>query len=269
MAAYLGEEERAMSYGKAREEGAERMDSELWNGEFYIQKLENDGKYQYQYYDGCLSDQVLGQQLAHVAGLGYVLPKEHVKKAVNSVYKYNFRPDLSEHLNIQRVYALNDEAGLILCTWPGGDKPRFPFVYSDEVWSGIEYQVASHLIYENEFDKALSIVRAVRDRHDGIKRNPWNEVECGNHYVRSMASWGLLLASSGYQFDLTKGQVSFNPKVDTEDYTCFFSTAKCWGLYSQNRNPDSGRLDRRIEILYGDGEGLELAPVLTAGEDGG
>ncbi|MFT4105339.1 MAG: GH116 family glycosyl-hydrolase [Lacrimispora sp.] len=269
MAAYLGDEERAMSYGKARKEGSERMDLELWNGEFYIQKLENDGKYQYQYYDGCLSDQVLGQQLAHVAGLGYVLPKEHVKKAVNSVYKYNFRPDLSEHLNIQRVYALNDEAGLILCTWPGGDKPRFPFVYSDEVWSGIEYQVASHLIYENEFDKALSIVRAVRDRHDGIKRNPWNEVECGNHYVRSMASWGLLLASSGYQFDLTKGQVSFNPKVETEDYTCFFSTAKCWGLYSQNRNPDSGRLDRRIEILYGDGEGLELAPVLTAGEDGG
>jgi len=258
MATYLGEEERAARYRKAREEGAKRMDEELWNGEYYIQKMVEDGKYQYQYNDGCLSDQVFGQQLAHIVGLGYILPKEHVRKAIDSVFHNNFRQDMSEHVNVQRVYALNNEAGLILCTWPHGDKPRFPFVYSDEVWSGIEYQVATHLIYEGLFDKALTIVEAVRDRYDGIKRNPWNEIECGNHYVRAMASWGLLLAASGYKFDLTKGEIGFEPKVSEDDFTCFFSTARCWGRYHQEKDLVSGELKCAVEILYGDGEGIRL-----------
>lgn len=257
MADYLGEPDRADRYRAAREQGSKRMDEQLWNGEYYIQKLTADGRYQYQYYDGCLSDQVLGQELAHMAGLGYILPAEHVKKAVESVYRYNFRPDLSEHINVQRTYALNGDAGLICCTWPKSEKPPVPFVYSDEVWTGIEYQVAAHLICEGLFDKSLAVVEAVRDRYDGVKRNPWNEVECGNHYVRSMASWGLLLAASGYGFDLTKGEISFAPKAPGDDFTCFFSTAKCWGLYSQKKNA-AGELERSIEILYGNGEGIRL-----------
>ena len=258
MAAYLGETERAGRYRAARETGAKRMDELLWNGEYYIQKLENDGKYQYQYYDGCLSDQVLGQELAHMAGLGYILPEEHVKQAVRSVFKHNFRPDMNGHVNVQRTYGLNGDAGLICCTWPNSEKPLIPFVYSDEVWTGIEYQVASHLICEGCFDEALTIVEAVRGRYDGVKRNPWNEVECGNHYVRSMASWGLLLAASGFGFDLTRGEISFAPKAPGEEFRCFFSTAKCWGLYHQKKDPASGELKRTIEVLYGSAEGIRL-----------
>ena len=258
MATYLGDVERAACYRNRREEGSYRMDELLFNGEYYIQKLEDDGNYQYQYYDGCLSDQVLGQELAHIAGLGYILPEDHVKKAIKSVFNYNFRSDMTNHFNVQRVYATNNDAGLILCTWPRSDKPAIPFVYSDEVWTGIEYQVASHLICEGYFEDALTIVKAVRERYDGIKRNPWNEVECGNHYVRSMASWGLLLAASGFKFDLTKGVISFVPKVSENDFTCFFSTARCWGLFRQNRDPDSNELKRSIEILYGDDKGLVL-----------
>lgn len=258
MAAYLGEAERAAKYRAAREQGSQRMDSLLFNGEYYIQRLENDGKYQYQYYDGCLSDQVLGQELAHVAGLGYILPEEHVKKAVKSVFRYNFRSDMTDHVNVQRVFALNGDAGLICCTWPNSEKPLIPFVYSDEVWTGIEYQVAAHLIYEGFFDQALAIVEAVRNRYDGIKRNPWNEVECGNHYVRSMASWGLLLAASGFRYDLVKGEISFSPKVSDEHFACFFSTAKGWGLYRQTKDSENGELKRSVEILYGSGEGIHL-----------
>lgn len=258
MAAYLGDEKRAARYRAAREEGSRRMDAELWNGEYYIQKLTDDGTYQYQYYDGCLSDQVLGQELAHMAGLGYILPKEHVQTAIANVFRYNFCRNLSEHVNVQRVYALNDESGLILCTWPGKEKPRFPFIYSDEVWSGIEYQVASHLICEGRFEEALIVVEAVRNRHNGVNRNPWNEIECGNHYVRSMASYGLLLAASGYQFDLTRGEISFAPKVAKEDFTCFFSTARCWGLYHQKKDAKTGEWKRSIEVLYGNGEGIHL-----------
>ena len=165
---------------------------------------------------------------------------------------------MGEHINVQRCYAMDDESGLILCTWPHSKKPRIPFVYSDEVWTGIEYQVAAHLIYEGYFEEALKIVSAVRSRYDGVRRNPWNEVECGNHYVRSMASWGLLIAASGYGFDLTKGKVSFEPKISQDHFSCFFSTGKHWGVYRQTIDPETNQLESRIEVLYGDQNDLEL-----------
>jgi hypothetical protein len=158
---------------------------------------------------------------------------------------------MKNHINVQRTYALNDEGGLICCTWPKSQKPKIPFVYSDEVWTGIEYQVAVHLIYEGFFNEALDIVNTLRNRYDGIKRNPWNEVECGNHYVRSMASWGLLIAASGYQFDLVNGNISFEPKINEDDFSCFFSTACCWGKYTQSRNKQTDKIERHIEVLYG------------------
>jgi uncharacterized protein (DUF608 family) len=111
-----------------------------------------------------------------------------------SIFKHNWKSDLSDHANPQRIYAVNAEAGLLLATWPHGGRPALPFVYSDEVWCGIEYQVASHLIYEGWVEEGLAVVKGVRDRHTGVRRNPWNEFECGNHYSRSMASYALLLA---------------------------------------------------------------------------
>ena len=182
----------------------------------------------YQYGTGVLSDQLFGQYLAHVTGLGHVLPAEHVKSAIGSVFRYNFRDDLSRHHSVQRTYALGDEAGLLLCSWPRGGRPRIPFVYSDEVWTGIEYQVAAHLIFEGLVDEGLTIVGAVRDRYDGTRRNPWNEVECGNHYARSLASWAVLVALSGVQYDAAQRSLDFSPATDG-DLTCFFSTGSGWG----------------------------------------
>ena len=257
MAEYLGEKERAEQYYALRAKGSAKMDELLFNGEYYVQKLPEGDTHQYQYGAGCLSDQVLGQQLAHMAGLGYILPKEHVRQALKSVFHYNFRADMKNHINVQRVFAINDDAGLINCTWPRGGKPAIPFIYSDEVWTGIEYQVAAHLIYEGFFNEAITIVNAVRARYDGIKRNPWNEVECGSHYVRSMASWGILLAASGYSYDLTKNTVSFSPKTECPDFTCFFSTGKCWGLYRRKKE-ENGILSTSLQILYGDGDNLIL-----------
>ena len=94
---------------------------------------------------------------------------------------------------------------------PRAAGPNLPFPYADEVWTGIEYQVAAHLIYEGWLDEGLRIVEAVRERHDGIRRNPWNEVECGNHYARSMSSWALLLALTGAHVDPATGDLSFAP----------------------------------------------------------
>jgi uncharacterized protein (DUF608 family) len=229
MAEHLGDHDRATRYRAAGERGAEAMDALLWNGEYYVQRIDDVDRHRYQYGDGCLSDQVFGQLLAHTVGLGHILPKEHVRQAILAVYRHNFRPDLTNHHNVQRTFALNDEGGLLVCSWPKGRRPRLPLVYCDEVWTGIEYQVAADLIYEGFLTEAMTVVAAVRDRHDGYRRNPWNEVECGNHYVRSMSSWALLLAISGYRYDAVRAAMSFTPAGHQEDFRCFFSTASGWG----------------------------------------
>ncbi|MDD2628545.1 MAG: GH116 family glycosyl hydrolase [Limnochordia bacterium] len=265
MARYLGEEDRAQEYRSIFEKGRKRVDEELWNGEYYRQKVEvlegltvpehlqtplvtcacksapdgvgaslnQDLMPKYQYGDGCLSDQLLGQLCAHVAGLGYLLDQDRVKEAVHSIYRHNFRSDLAEFDNVQRVYALNNEGGLLLCSWPKGGRPAIPFVYSDEVWTGIEYQVAAHLIYEGWIEEGLEVVKTVRDRYAGFNRNPWDELECGHHYVRAMASWSVLLALSGFTYSMPKGTMGFAPCYQGEEFQSFWSTGIAWGRFSQ------------------------------------
>lgn len=254
----MGEHERAEKYRQALEKGSKKMDELLWNGEYYIQKIGDVDEFKYQYGTGCLSDQVFGQLLAHLTGLGYVLPGEHVKKAVESIFKYNFLEDFNHHSNVQRTYVLNDEKGLVLCSWPHGGRPRFPFIYSDEVWTGIEYQVAAHLIYEGFIDEGLTIVKAIRERHDGYRRNPWNEVECGHHYARSMASWAVFIALSGFQCDMVKKELRFSPQINKENFQTFWSTGTAWGIYRQKPDDDTGKPVYDIEVLYGSIDGVSV-----------
>lgn len=230
LAEHLGDDEKARRWLVAAERGAERMDVMLFNGEYYEQRLDDVDALRYQYGTGVLSDQLLGQSLAHVVGLGHILPAEHVRSAIKAVFEHNFRRDLTQHNSVQRTYALNDEAGLVLCSWPRGGRPRIPFVYSDEVWTGIEYQVAAHLAYEGFSDQALELVTAVRARYDGYKRNPWNEVECGNHYARSLASWAVFLAFTGQKSDAARGSLSFEPALPGEHHSFFYSTGTEWGV---------------------------------------
>jgi uncharacterized protein (DUF608 family) len=259
MARYLGDADTADRCRSVFEQSSKRLDELLWNGEYYEQRLEDVNQYKYQHGKGCLSDQLLGQQLAHLYGLGYLLPEEHVKKAVYSIFKYNFKSDFSHHVNCQRTYVLNDEKGLVLCSWPRGGRPRLPFVYSDEVWTGIEYHVAAHLICEGYIDEGLTVVKAVRERHDGIRRNPWNEVECGHHYARSMSSWGLLIALSGFQFDMARKELKFAPAIFRDDFTCFWSTGRAWGTYSQKKNPATGEYEADLQVLHGDLSGVKIS----------
>ncbi|CAG7626002.1 GH116 family glycosyl-hydrolase [Paenibacillus allorhizosphaerae] len=255
IARYLGEESEARNYRDAFEKSSARADDILWNGQFYVQRLDDVNRYKYQHGLGCLSDQVLAQQLAHLYGLGYLLPEQHVKSAIRSVYANNFKTDFRHHINCQRVYAINDEKGLVLCSWPNGGRPRLPFVYSDEVWTGIEYQVAVHLIYEGFVEEGLTVVKAVRDRYDGVHRNPWNEVECGHHYARSLASWGLLNALGGFQFDMVRKELKFDPVINKEHFTTFWSTGKAWGTFTQWKT-ERGTYEVKADVLYGDASGI-------------
>ncbi|MCC6442483.1 MAG: hypothetical protein IT210_03385 [Armatimonadetes bacterium] len=233
MARALGEPETAKEYRAVFEKGRERMGRELWNGEFYIQQCEDVNAYRYQYGVGCLSDQLLGAWFACVVGLGDMLPADQVRKTLGSIFRYNWKADLSRHASVQRVYALNDEKGLLLCSWPKGGRPIYPFPYADEVWTGIEYQVAAHCIYAGLIEEGLAIVKGVRARHDGERRNPWNEFECGHHYARAMSSWSLLLALSGCLYNAPEASLSFAPCIAQDDFRAFFAAGTAWGSYAQ------------------------------------
>lgn len=174
LAHVMHEEDLAQRCRQVFEQASQRLDALLWNGEYYIQALDDVDAYKYQHGTGCLSDQLLGQLHARILGLGDLLPPDHVHTAIKAIFTHNFRRDFHDHVNCQRTYVLNNESGLLLCNWPQGGRPRFPFVYSDEVWTGIEYQVAAHLIYEGWLAEGLAIVEAVRARHDGVRRNPWD-----------------------------------------------------------------------------------------------
>lgn len=262
MAVVMGEDELARRARQTFERGSQRLDELLWNGEYYIQIGDNIGEQNYQYGTGCLSDQLLGQLHARVLNLGSLLPEDHIRTAIKAIFDYNFLEDFSQHVNCQRAYAFNDEAGLLLCTWPHGGRPRLPFPYSDEVWTGIEYQVAAHLIYEGWVGEGLRIVEATRERHDGRRRNPWNEVECGNHYARSMSSWAVLLALTGMHGDMGRGELSFAPVAELlseeKPFKTFWSTGRAWGTCTQVWDRDAGRWQPSIEVLGGDMEGVSV-----------
>ncbi len=210
------------------------------------QLLKREGP-KYQYGSGCLSDGVIGAWMARIYGIETPLARKNVRSTLQSIFKHNFKTDLSQHANAQRPgYAMGREPGLLLCSWPRGGKPTLPFVYSDEVWTGIEYQVASHLIEEGFVEEGLTIVKALRSRYDGRTRNPWNEYECGNWYARAMSSYALLGALSGFRYSAVTRTLSFAPKLKATPFQCFFSAAFGYGTIAID--------GRKLSIRIAEGE---------------
>ncbi|MBN1911516.1 MAG: hypothetical protein JW818_17370, partial [Pirellulales bacterium] len=244
-------------YEKLLAKGRKRMESELYNGEYFFQiiakgksgkgsdplvvqresaayrdmaKAINQQGPLYQYGSGCLSDGVLGLWMARMSGLDdQLVDRQKELSHLLAVYRHNFKRDLRDHTNPQRAgFALGDEGGLLLCTWPRGGELIVPFVYSDEVWTGIEYQVASHLMLLGEVDKGLDIVRACRKRYDGVRRNPFDEIECGHWYGRALSSYGLIEGLTGLRYDAVTKTLSCNSKIG--DFRAFLATDTGYGV---------------------------------------
>jgi hypothetical protein len=234
------------------------LETRLFNGEYFFQEIEYKnlqapdpstaqsfgGDYspeakeilkregpKYQYGTGCLSDGVLGAWIGSMCGLSPFIDPQKIKSHLLAVHKYNLKKNLVDHANPQRPdYALGNEGGLLLCSWPRGGKLSLPFVYSDEVWTGIEYQVASHLILTGNLREGLDIVRTCRDRYDGRIRNPFNEYECGHWYARAMASYGLLQALTGVRYDAVDQTLYIESRIG--DFKSFIATATGFGTVS-------------------------------------
>lgn len=253
MADYFGETETAEIFRKRAKDGSRAMDEISFNGAYYEQIIDDVNAYRYQYGSGCLSDQLLGQFMAFNAQMGYVLPEKHVKSAIKAVFDNNFVDRAKDNVHAERTYILNDEKGLTPCTWPKGGKPIFPFVYYGEVWTGIEYEVAALLAKTDFIEEALTIVKAIRERQDGFKRNPFSENESGYYYTRAMASWSVYEALLGYNYDMRKRKHSFNPQINKEDFTGFWCNGRAWGSIRQKIGED-GIVKQEVEVLYGDSD---------------
>jgi len=248
--------EDMLRYRALRDKGVKRLENELFNGEYFYQKimtnelnappslldtqssgpgyqavaeLLNQQGPKYQYGTGCLSDGVLGFWIARMCGLeDDIVDPEKVRSNLKAIHRYNLKTDLSGHANPQRpTFAMGDDGGLLLCTWPHGGALAIPFVYSDEVWTGIEYQVASHLMLEGMVKEGLEIVRVCRDRYNGVRRNPFNEYECGHWYARAMSSYGLLQGLTGARYDAVDRTLYIDSRVG--DFRSFLATGSGYG----------------------------------------
>ncbi|MDO4274247.1 MAG: GH116 family glycosyl-hydrolase [Eubacteriales bacterium] len=201
----------------------------------------------YQIGEGCMIDQVIGQWHANNCGLGEILDSAKVKHALESIYHYNYHPSVRNIVNPWRLYTLNDEGGVMICTWPDEEKrPSIPLTYNSETMAGFEYGVAAHMVQEGMLKEAHDIVVSIRDRYDGYKRNPYNEIECGSNYARSMASYALLLAYSGFQYDMTKGLLGFCPAINAPAFRFFWSLENAWGMFYKEDETTA-----RLTVLYG------------------
>ncbi|MBI4581280.1 MAG: hypothetical protein HY718_16375, partial [Planctomycetes bacterium] len=235
MARLSHDENAAKRYRGLFEKGRDQIATTLFNGEYYIQITDNlvGG-----YGTGCFSDQVVGQWWARILNLGDVLPVEQVHSALAAIFKHNWLWTQEGFVGTQRFQQFADgtDKSLLVCTWPRGGRPEDPILYRDEAWTGQEYQVAAHKIYEGQVDEGLTIVRGARERYDGLKRSPWNEIECGDYYARAMSAWSLLLAAQGYFHDGSVRKLWFNPRLAADNHRSFFSTFDGWGTFSQKRH---------------------------------
>jgi non-lysosomal glucosylceramidase len=165
---------------------------------------------EYQLGEGCLVDQLVGQYVAHICGLGYLVDSANIRATLNSIMKYNYRDNLSDHFNCFRSFALGDEAALLMASYPY-TRPENPFPYFTEVMTGFEYTAAVGMLYEGLEEDGLKCIRNIRNRYDGMKRSPFDEAECGHHYGRAMASWSAILAMTGFHYSAVDQRMSFNP----------------------------------------------------------
>ena len=239
--------------------GSKNMDEKLFNGEYYIHRPDEiKGRQKLGSYNTCHIDQVYGQSWAHQVGLGRIIDKEKTLSALRALWKYNFTPDVGPYIKERpggRPYALPGEGGLVMNTNPKneakpyGENMTWQLGYFHECMSGFEHQVAAHMMAEGMLDESLVLTRMIHDRYHAGKRNPFNEIECSDHYARAMASYGTFISACGFEYHGPKGYMRFAPRMGAENFKAPFTAASGWGSYSQKI--DKQHLDAKLTVAYG------------------
>ncbi len=244
--------------------GSAAMLDQLFNGEYFVHKTDAAHPEANSTGEGCHIDQLLGQSWMHQVGLGRIVPREQSRSALGSLYRYSFTPDIGPYRKFAdsiikggRWYAMPGEGGLLMCTWPKGGAEAatgkgdgaWAAGYFNECMSGFEHQVASHMIAEGLVTEGLAITRAIHDRYHARLRNPWNEVECGNHYARAMAGYGSFVTMCGFEHHGPRGVLAFAPRLAPDDFACAFIAAGAWGRFLQRRTEVGHRLE--LDVRWG------------------
>jgi len=264
MARYRGEDDFAATCRRLFENGKDWIDVNLFNGEYYEHQVrppkskddvapsllvgmgaKDPTKPDYQLASGCLVDQLVGQYMAHVCGLGYLLDPDNVGATMRGIMKYNLREGMYAHFNCMRSFALGDESALLMASYPK-DRPENPFSYFTEVMTGFEYTAAVGMLYEGQTNAGLECIENIRERYDGRKRSPFDEAECGHHYARAMASWAAVLALTGFNYSGVEKSMTFADK----DGTFFFSNGYAWGSCSVKRSSKAARIE--LSVMQGE-----------------
>ncbi len=251
MALAMNEKLIAAEYRRLFENGSAWVERNLFNGSYFIQRIEgrpaasiaaslrsgmgteDTEQPQYQVGAGCLVDQLMGQYLAYVAGLGALLDRRRIRETIDSIYRHNHKPNLFNHDCVQRTFALNDEAAMVICDYTAApERPKIPFPYYAEVMTGFEYTAASLMLFEGMSARGLECISDIRHRYDGERRNPWDEAECGHHYARAMAAWSGFLASSGFRYRGQKRRIEVEPRIAVENFRSFWASGTAWGTFS-------------------------------------
>ncbi len=276
MADEVGDTEFARQCRDILETGRKNLVARLFDGEYFINQVDPKHLDAINSGTGCEIDQVFGQSWVFQVGLPRVLPQKETLSALKSLWRYNFSPNVGPYREIYkpgRWYALAGEAGLLMCTFPRrdwdyaqakGKGPEWAAGYFNECMNGFEYQAAGHMLWEGLTLEGLAVTRAVHDRYHASRRNPWNEVECGDHYARSMASYGVYLAACGFEYHGPKAHIGFAPKLSPENFQCAFTSAEGWGSFSQKA--ENRKWKTEINLCWGS---LRLKTMALALADDG
>ena len=248
MATALGQTQRAKTYQRLYEQGKAWTNEHLFNDEYFGQKLdltdkavvekfsasdfywdEESGEIKYQIGEGCIIDQMLADWHCAILGLDGVFDGDKKHKALSSLYQYNYKPTMRDVVNTWRNFALNDEGGTLICAYPAHkNRPETPILYNSETMTGFEYALGGLMLAEGFTAEGETLLKAVRARYNGEHRNPFSEIECGNHYARSMASYALMAIYSGFSFDMTENYIGFQPIIGG-DGQYLWSVATAYG----------------------------------------
>ncbi len=275
MADLQGDADAAKRYRRIRASGATKQDETLFNGEYYRQI--RDPKPYHDYGNGCAIDQVLGEWWANQVGIPPVYPADHVRSAMKSLLKYNFRTDFHGIPQKPRKFVHNDDAGLQMIQWPKGKRPNPTIRYGDEVMTGFEYPATATMVQYGMLKEGFMVTKAIYDRYDGRLRtgltpsntaswgysgNPFGDDECGKFYARAMSVWSMLLVCQGFIYDGPAGEIGFKPVWKPDDHKSFFTGAEGYGLFTQKR--DGAKQYEKIKLAYGK---LRVGKLIFAADD--
>lgn len=283
MATFLGDGALATTCQNLAAQGRRWTDANLFQGEYYVQKVQGIPKNEiadglmmgwgakdtlhpdFQAGPGCLVDQLLGQYLADLAGLGLILDEQHIRQTITAIYRNNYRSSMYDSPSVERAFALNDESALIMCDYSRTERPEIPFPYYSENFTGSEYAAAVLMMKYGLLKEGMECIGNIRARYDGEKANPYSEAEYGRHYARAMASWGAIPILSGFSYNAITGLLEVRPLVNSQAFRCFWSAPTGWGSFQQTSDGREASLTLEPQRGWLALKQLRLDPAIFTG----